>query len=497
MSETTPTGTVGYQYDTAGRRAQLTVTGQTNPVTYAYDAADRLTGITQGSSGVTLGYDNAGRRTTLTLPNGVQVAYGFDNANQLTSLTYTVGSTTVGTLTYAYDGRGRIATRGGTLDATNLPTTAVTTTTYNAGNRLTQWGSSALSYDLNGNLTSDGSSTYTWNARDQLTSISGAHPQASVYDGTGRRQSVTVSGVNRTLVYDGPNLIQELNGGATVNYLTGSNIDETYSATTSSGTQSYLTDILGSSIALTDNTGAIKTNYVYEPYGNATTTGAASTNALQYTGRDNDGTGVYYNRARYYSPQWGRFISEDPIGLAGGVNTYAYAGGNPVSYRDPLGLFITSVDAACMMDPSFCAEIMGQIVQNAAALSPNACMQDAADAVSGAFNTVGTLAAILPVVGFAARTAEEGGLVIGKMPDLAKPSGWREGDYTLNLPKLPEGPGQWAQNERELQNAINLGRPIRDISPTQAGGFLDRERDLLIQNGWKFDSATSLWSPGR
>jgi RHS repeat-associated protein len=62
--------------------------------------------------------------------------------------------------------------------------------------------------------------------------------------------------------------------------------------------------------------------------------------------------------------------------------------------------------------------------------------------------------------------AEEGGLVIGKMDDLAKPFGWRSGDFTLNLPKLPPGPGRWEQNARELQFHIDKGLPIRDMSPT-------------------------------
>jgi RHS repeat-associated protein len=60
---------------------------------------------------------------------------------------------------------------------------------------------------------------------------------------------------------------------------------------------------------------------------------------LQYAGRENDGTGLYYNRARYYSPQFGRFISADPIGLGGGTNVYAYVNGNPLSLSDPLGLW--------------------------------------------------------------------------------------------------------------------------------------------------------------
>ena len=61
-------------------------------------------------------------------------------------------------------------------------------------------------------------------------------------------------------------------------------------------------------------------------------------NSLQYTGRENDGTGLYYYRARYYDPLLKQWVSEDPIGLAGGINQRAYVGGNPISFNDPRGL---------------------------------------------------------------------------------------------------------------------------------------------------------------
>lgn len=78
--------------------------------------------------------------------------------------------------------------------------------------------------------------------------------------------------------------------------------------------------------------------------------------------------------------------------MAAGINTYAYLGGNPIGNTDPLGLFITSVDAACAIDPTFCAEILGQIAQNAASVSGNSCEQEAADAVSEALHTTANIA---------------------------------------------------------------------------------------------------------
>jgi RHS repeat-associated protein len=336
-NETTPYGSTGYQYDAAGRRGQLTVSGQSAPITYGYDADDHLVSVTQGSNQTTITYDNAMRRSTVTLPNGVLLTYGYDNANELTGLTYSAGSTTVGTLTYSYDAAGRISNRGGTLDATNLPA-AVSTTGLNAANQLTNWAGATLTYDNNGNLTSAGGNTYTWNTRNELVAISGTTTASFVYDAFGRRQSRTVGSTSTNFLYDRANLIQELAGTtATVNYLTGARIDETFARTDTTSSQSFLWDALHSTVALTNSSGSIATSYTYEPYGATTSTGTTSTNTLQYTGRESDATGLYYYRGRYYSPGFGRFISEDPLGSFAGPNAYAYALANPISWADPYG----------------------------------------------------------------------------------------------------------------------------------------------------------------
>jgi RHS repeat-associated protein len=134
--------------------------------------------------------------------------------------------------------------------------------------------------------------------------------------------------------------VQELSGGSVqANLLLGVGIDEVLQRTETASTSHFLADGLGSTLALTDNTGAVQTEYTYEPFGTTTTSGAASTNATQYTGRENDGTGLYYYRARYYQPGLQRFISEDPIGFRGGdVNLYAYVQNAPMSLVDPGGL---------------------------------------------------------------------------------------------------------------------------------------------------------------
>ncbi|WP_250924034.1 RHS repeat-associated core domain-containing protein [Streptomyces albipurpureus] len=79
------------------------------------------------------------------------------------------------------------------------------------------------------------------------------------------------------------------------------------------------------------------TRYTCDPYGQPTVSGAASTNAYTFTGRENDDTGLLHYRSRYYDPETGRFISEDPIGHAGGINLYQYALSSPTTYTDPSG----------------------------------------------------------------------------------------------------------------------------------------------------------------
>ncbi|MFM0557189.1 RHS repeat-associated core domain-containing protein, partial [Paraburkholderia sediminicola] len=103
-----------------------------------------------------------------------------------------------------------------------------------------------------------------------------------------------------------------------------------------------LRDANNNVIALTDAGQQSQTQYGYEPYGATIQTGVADPNAQQYTGRENDGTGLYYYRNRYYDPTTARFIGEDPIGYASGqTNAYAYVGGNPVQNVDPFGLATT------------------------------------------------------------------------------------------------------------------------------------------------------------
>ncbi|WP_138985732.1 RHS repeat domain-containing protein, partial [Xanthomonas sacchari] len=186
---------------------------------------------------------------------------------------------------------------------------------------------------------SDGVRTYVWNARDQLVEIKqGTASIASFgYDPLGRRVSKTEGGQTISYLYDGLDAVQETQGGAVNPILTGLGIDERYARNEASGRAYFLSDALGSTRALTNASGSLIQRYDYTPYGQTSQASAGTTNPYQYTGRERDASGLYYYRARYYSSSVGRFLSEDSIGLAGGVNPYAYVNGDPLSYRDPSG----------------------------------------------------------------------------------------------------------------------------------------------------------------
>jgi RHS repeat-associated protein len=301
---------------------------------------------------VSKSYDDANRLASQTLPNGIVETPSYDAASQLTGISYALGATALGDLSYGYDAGGRRQSVGGSLARTGLPQ-PVSSATYNAANELVSWNGAALTNDANGNLTNDGANSYTWDARGQLSAVTGPAVNASFgYDGVGRRVQKTVGGASLQYLYDGPNVAQELSGGSVSASVLSGGTDEYFSRTDSGGTRSYLTDALGSTVAMTDSTGTAQTSYTYEPFGKATASGAADANPLQFTGRENDGTGLQYNRARYYSPTLQRFISQDPLGFGGGdVNTHAYTGNSPTNLVDPSGefAFLIPMAVGCLL----------------------------------------------------------------------------------------------------------------------------------------------------
>ncbi len=175
------------------------------------------------------------------------------------------------------------------------------------------------------NLTYDGSFTYTFNTLNQLISASGGSISASyVYDPIGRQAEKTVGSTATRFIYDGSRLIATYDGtGALQNrFVHGPGVDKPIIQVTSGGTVSFIhEDAQGSIVAISDNTGAVTNKYKYSPFGESA---ALSGTIFGYTGQRYDAeTGLYYYKARYYSPSIGRFLQVDPIGYVGGsLNIY-------------------------------------------------------------------------------------------------------------------------------------------------------------------------------
>jgi RHS repeat-associated protein len=90
--------------------------------------------------------------------------------------------------------------------------------------------------------------------------------------------------------------------------------------------------------SLTDPSGSVVGGFTYDSFGRIESTSGSVSSRFRYTGREYDPeTGLLYYRHRYLDPEIGRFLSEDPIGLNGGINAYAYVGNDPINWVDPLG----------------------------------------------------------------------------------------------------------------------------------------------------------------
>jgi RHS repeat-associated protein len=376
---TSRTFTVGYTYDKNSNRTQMT-DPEGGSTTYAYDVLDGLTSITNfQSQQFTFAYDALGRRTQLTRPNGVNTTYQYDSLSRLLSVVHRFGANILDGTSYAVDGIGnRIAktdlpanitstytydplyqlaqvVRSGQTTETyshdpagnRLSDVTGATYSYNASNYLVSAGGTTFGYDANGSVLSkvdsSGTTGYSWDYENRLASLTlpGGAVVSFRYDPMGRRISKTLGSNVRVYVYDGEDIIEEVDGSGLViaRYTHGLDVDEPLASVENGANYYFAADGLGSITSATDSTGSVLTSFGYDAFGKLQVTGPNLVSPFRFTGRDFDSeTGSYFYRARYYDPAMGRFLSEDPIQFAGGDNFYSYVHNSPTNLYDPTGL---------------------------------------------------------------------------------------------------------------------------------------------------------------
>ena len=354
----------GYVLDPAGNRTQLTWPDGYY-VTYAYDALNRM--LTAKESGsvtlATYAYDALSRRTNLAYPHGAAVAYSYSAAGDLATLNHSItGSGTVPQYTLGYNPTHQLASEASSQSSYVWQPAAAGTDNYATVNTLNQYpswtpqGSSSQSftYDGNGNLTGGTIGTAAWTfAYDPENRLIKANKTGIAatyaYDPLGRRNGKFGTGVTTTyFVDDGTDEIAEYNSAGALNgrYIPGPAINQPIGIVAASGTRRFFqADHHGSTVALVDNAGdEAEGPYLYDSYGDCFlgTTPCASitgpTAVYKFVGMRLDAeTGLYYDRARFYSSSLGRFLQTDPVGYAADLNLYAYVGNDPTNQTDPTG----------------------------------------------------------------------------------------------------------------------------------------------------------------
>lgn len=369
------TFTVTQAYDAGSNRTSLTDPNN-GSISYTYDVLNRLITLKDfNRNSFTFAYDALGRTTSLGRPNAVNSTLQYDAVSNLLSVLHQKGTTTIDGGTYSYDATGNRTTKTNKLNnstsnyaydslyqltgvtqgsstteaytydavGNRLSSAAVPSYSYNASNELLNAAPASYTYDDNGNMLTKtdptGTTSYTWDFENRLTSV--RLPSGSTttfkYDLFGRR----IQKGSSIYVYDGSNLIQESDsaGNLVAHYVHGPGIDAPLAAYRGSTSEFYQADALGSITSLTNTSGVVNQTYIYDSFGNISSTTGAFVQPFRYTGREFDTeTGLLYYRARYYDSSAGRFLNEDPMGFKAGFNFYDYVGNNPIRYRDPLGL---------------------------------------------------------------------------------------------------------------------------------------------------------------
>jgi RHS repeat-associated protein len=353
-----------YQFDAAGRLTGISFGGSANAT--ARENASNIRRNVLSGSGAPLQfmytYDHNGNPVSVTDATGAS-SYQFDALNRLTSAARPASNGE----SYAYDGAGN-----------RLASASDGNYTYDKLGRLISAEGASYTYDRNGNILTrtagNSTTTYTYDFENQLIGIKFPDGTTATYeyDALGRRVGKNVNGNVTAYFYDGPHILLETDGTGNLQarYTFGPGIDQPLMMERGGQTYFYHADRAGSIAAVTNSSGNTVCSYVYDSFGH-TQPCAGLTTPFGFTGREYDAeSGLYYNRARYYNPATGRFLSADPLDTTGRLmiaqdqrnqitlmppassvltdarslaapqqlNRYSYAANNPLVFRDPSGL---------------------------------------------------------------------------------------------------------------------------------------------------------------
>ena len=336
--------------------------------TLGYDRVDQLTAATLAlaaapgtvSQRYSYQYDSAGNRGSQQAGNIVNTAAS-NNANQITGLsgggkllvTGTTdepakikvngqSATTTPPPENLYQAWATVAPGANTLtiEATDYAPTP-NTTTHSWSVNITGSPARSFTFDGNGNTLSDGLRTYQWDAENRLVKITqGSNVYEFIYDGFFRRVAEKLNGnLTKRLLWNGTHIAEQRDTAGTTIQRQYYSQGEKRIGGADAGTYYYTRDHLGSIRELTDSTATVRARYDYDPYGARSKLSGDLDCDFGFTGHYyHVGSNLHLTLFRAYDQEFGRWLSPDPIGEAGGLNLYGYVSGNPVNYKDPLGL---------------------------------------------------------------------------------------------------------------------------------------------------------------
>ncbi len=275
------------------------------------------------------------------------MCYTYDNLSRVTSrvIKSLADNGVISTENYTYDAAGNM---------TDAPNSCFQ---YDTNNRLVVFNGNSVSYDLDGNMLNDGVCDYTYDSANRLKSFGG---HTYTYTSADIRIRNLCADEDTTYTYDTNSKLSKLltktTNGTVTKYVYGRGL---IGEEVSGAFKTYHFDCRGSTVAITGANGNITDTFAYDTYGNLVSRTGTSKVIFLYNGRDGvvaDDNGLYYMRARYYSPEMRRFVNADivagQISNAVTMNRFAYANGNPVSFVDPFGLSVDtkSIDSAALFD---------------------------------------------------------------------------------------------------------------------------------------------------